>query len=261
MAKILEHAARYGYALGGSFYLYTVGAFVPRHRLVISQVARHFGYRALGAPRPALPEVDLAEIVPPGTPIRLHEMAERDGNVSLYELICIATLAASLDLETAFEIGTFNGRTTLNIAANARPDSVTHTLDLPAVQLSSAALELDSDDNSYILKERSGELFQSVPEADRIRQLYGDSATFDFTPYENAVDFVFVDGSHSHDYVLSDSRNALRMLRGGKGAILWHDYSGWDGVTRALNELYASGGPWAGLRHIRGTTLACLIIR
>ena len=43
------------------------------------------------------------------------------------------------------------------------------------------------------------------------------------------MDFIFVDGSHSYDYVLNDSRKALSLLRGGKGIILWHDYPGWTG--------------------------------
>jgi len=43
---------------------------------------------------------------------------------------------------------------------------------------------------------------------------------------------------------------------------LWHDYGTpyWEGVTRALNDLYSSAGEFKKLKHIRGTSLVCLIV-
>ncbi|MBD3183553.1 class I SAM-dependent methyltransferase, partial [Candidatus Poribacteria bacterium] len=87
--------------------------------------------------------------------------------------------------------------------------------------------------------------------------LYGDSADFDFSPYFGTMDFVLVDGSHSYEYVLSDTDNALKLLKNGKGIILWHDYGHWDGVTKALNELYESSEVFRSLKHIDGTSLVC----
>lgn len=258
MAKAIEHAGRYLYALAGGVLLYTAGPFVPRHRRLLTQVARHFGYRSPGAPPESLPEVPLEALVPPATDFRLLEPVERDGNVSLYELLSIAQVVRHAGPAASFEIGTFNGRTTLNIAANSAPGAVTWTLDLPAAGLDAAALPLDSADVKYVQKAASGELFRGQEEALRIHQLLGDSAAFDYAPYRGGMDLVFVDGAHSYEYVISDSRNALEMLRGGTGTLLWHDYGGWDGVTRALNELHASGEPWSAMRRIRDTTVAYL---
>jgi hypothetical protein len=92
----------------------------------------------------------------------------------------------------------------------------------------------------------------------RITQLYGDSGTFAFEPYYDSVDLVFVDASHAYEYVVNDSLHALRMLRGGRGTIVWHDYSRWDGVTGALNDLRERHKSFAGLEWIEGTTLALL---
>lgn len=75
-------------------------------------------------------------------------------------------------------------------------------------------------------------------------------------PYE--ADFVFVDGSHTYEYVMSDSEKALGLLPNDGGVVLWHDYGEWPGVTRALNELQAGDQRFAGLRHIEGTSLALL---
>jgi hypothetical protein len=62
-----------------------------------------------------------------------------------------------------------------------------------------------------------------------------------------------------YEYVRADSQTALRLLRAEGGIVLWHDYGAWHGVTRALNELYATDARCGNLFHIRGTTLACLI--
>lgn len=258
MPRVIEHAGRYLYALAGGVYLYTAGPFVPRHRRLLTQVANHFGYQPPGAPPASLPPVELDALVPPGTTFRLLEPQERDGNVTLYELVAIAKVTRHVDPAVALEIGTFNGRTTLNLAANAREGATVYTLDLPAAELASAGLPLDAADLKYVRKAVSGELFLNSELAPRIRQLFGDSARFDYSPFRGATDLVFVDGSHSYEYVRNDSLHALELLRGGSGTILWHDYGGWVGVTRALNELHASGGPWSGLRRIAGTTVAHL---
>lgn len=94
-------------------------------------------------------------------------------------------------------------------------------------------------------------------EAGRVRQLYGDSATFDFAPF--AAQFGFVDAWHGHDYVMKDSESAVDLVqRAGGGLILWYDCAEWEGVTRTLNELYARDARFSRLRWIRGTTLAML---
>ena len=66
----------------------------------------------------------------------------------------------------------------------------------------------------------------------------GDSATFDFSPFYQEIDLIFIDGSHQYNYVKVDSENAFKMLRPG-GVIIWDDYATvqWPGVTKALNEL------------------------
>ena len=92
-------------------------------------------------------------------------------------------------------------------------------------------------------------------------ELYGDSASFDFSPYEGSIDLVFVDGSHAFNYVKSDAEVALRLIRKSGGLILFHDYdAAWDGVTRALNELAVSHSAMTGLRHLTGTSLAYLTV-
>jgi hypothetical protein len=209
---------------------------------------------------PALPAVDAGSIVAPSRfHINMLEPQAVDGNVSLYELFVINALVAQQAPLRIFEFGTFNGRTTLNLAANSPADARIFTLDLPRAHDTAHALQ--PLEQKYADKPSSGDMFAGRPEAAKITQLYGDSARFDFAPYLDTMDFVFVDASHAYDYVLNDSRIAIRLLRTGTGTILWHDYGRtqwWPGVTKALHELRAESPLFQSLQQIEGTSLAYL---
>jgi Methyltransferase domain len=168
----------------------------------------------------------------------------------------LATAAASVTSgEEIVEIGTFDGRTTLNLAINADPRLSVFTLDLPPQATPKFALA--PGERAFVDKPRSGRYFAApqpewVADARRITQAYGDSSTFDFSAHHGRAGLVFVDGSHAYDYVVADSETA-RRLAAPDGIVLWHDYGVWEGVTRALEELEARSR--LGLRQIRGTSL------
>ncbi len=259
--KLLGFLARYIYALVSCFYLFTVGIFRGRNRTLLYQIAAHFGplevapYKA----KTTLSQMNLSDIVSEGSSIRILSPASVFGNVTPLELIVINKLVRALRPERIFEIGTFDGRTTLNMAANAPQGAIVYTLDLPESEVASTGLAIALGDERYIKKDASGSRFKGTMHEGTIRQLLGDSAKFDFSPYRGQIDLVFVDGAHSRDYVLNDSLRALEMLPEGGGVILWHDYGDWDGVTLALNELDSGHKEFRGIKHIAGTTLACLM--
>lgn len=119
---------------------------------------------------------------------------------------------------------------------------------------SATALDLASDDHHFFRPdEATGEAFHDTPEAERITQLWGDSATFDFSPYEGKVDLVYIDGAHTYDYVKADTANALRMLSP-TGMIVWDDYGSNPGVYQLVNEVAATlDRP---VYHVYGTRMA-----
>jgi len=153
------------------------------------------------------------------------------------------------------EIGTFDGRTTLNLALNAPPHLNVFTLDLPPAV--APRFDLAPGERTYVEKPRSGRRFREAPPewtqaTSRITQLMGDSAAFDWSPHFGRAGLVFVDGSHAYDYVMADSDTAFRLVAD-KGMVIWHDYGVWEGVTRALEQIESSRH--LGLRHVRGTSL------
>ena len=58
----------------------------------------------------------------------------------------------------------------------------------------------------------------------RVCQIYCDSRQWDTSNYQtDFFDSVLVDGGHTRDVVLNDTRKGLELLRPG-GMILWHDF-------------------------------------
>lgn len=185
-----------------------------------------------------------------------------DGNVTSFELDVISSLVRHKQPRTSFEIGTFDGRTTLHIAANGAPDGKVFTLDLPASEVNKTRFELELNEDNFVKKASSGDRFAKSEFRSKITQLYGDSATFDFSPYIGQVDFMFVDGSHAYQYVMQDTATALKLVKDG-GTILWHDYvaagfTPFPGVPDALKVFFLSDERFRGMKHILGTSIIYL---
>lgn len=179
--------------------------------------------------------------------ISLDFSHESFGGLPASELSFLISLAAYLNCQNVFEFGTCTGATTYNLALNI-PGRV-YTLDLPEGE--QTELKLDHAETEYLAGQFQKVYWQDKPEKSRIIAIQEDSAKLDTGPYKEKMDLVFVDASHSYDYVLNDSQKALQMLHS-RGAIVWHDYMpAWKGVIRALNEL-SSRLP---LFHIKGTSL------
>lgn len=236
--------------------LYARSVYLPA--TILGQSYRRVSRRLRGVTRgqvTRLPQVGWRELFP-ANPILLAEPRRAQGDVNLAELAVLATAAASVTAGSEIvEIGTFDGRTTLNLAANSAAHLAVFTLDLPPDAASRFALA--PGERAFVEKPRSGRHFveatgEWAAPARRITQLFGDSATFDWSAHHGRAGLVFVDGSHAHDYVMADTDTALRLIAQ-KGVVIWHDYGVWEGVTRALEEIEASRH--LRLRHVRGTSL------
>jgi predicted O-methyltransferase YrrM len=159
--------------------------------------------------------------------------------------LCLLCRAADPAPQRIFEIGTSVGTTALHFALNTPPAARIYTLDLPADGTAAPALRLTAMDEAHIRGRRSiGRYhFEGRPEAAKIECLSGDSATFDYSPYEGTIDLFFVDGAHSYEYVRADTEAALRCVRPG-GIVAWHDFGrqGLNGVSRRLHELRREHG-------------------
>jgi predicted O-methyltransferase YrrM len=248
----------WAFGAASAAYLFAAGWLKWKNRAAIVELCRHFGYEYDARESAELPSVKASSIAPEYGLLDIREIDAVDGNVSEREVVTISRLVRAVNPRELFEFGTFDGRTTVNLAANASTDSRVHTIDLPRSGITSSAAPIHAHEIRYADKAESGARYRTSDVSARVEQLYGDSGTFDFTPFYDRMDFVFVDASHTYEYVINDSLHAMRMLRAGKGVIVWHDYSRWDGVTRALNQLRRLEPFFAELSWIDGTTLAVL---
>lgn len=165
---------------------------------------------------PLLPESYLVELYPELKSIELKVTAnvKHPFELPYGERLVLAGLLEQLKPGKIFEFGTFTGSTTTLIADLSPEASQIYTLDLPDDALIEAGID----------PKEIGSWFNGNPAYEgKINQLKGFSREFDFSEFEGEMDLIFVDGSHEYDDVLSDSRNALRMLAPG-GIILWDDY-------------------------------------
>jgi len=165
------------------------------------------------------------------------EYSPREGSATpLHELAYLALITKVTKPKHIFEIGTFRGRTALNFAQNSPEDCVIWTLDLLPDEREAFLHKTNPVDGNIIRHSYTGIDYKGKVEEHKIRQLYGNSLTFDFSPYFGDVDMVFVDGAHHYEVAKSDTVNALKMVKP-NGLIIWHDfanYGDYNDVTRAV---------------------------
>jgi predicted O-methyltransferase YrrM len=185
----------------------------------------------------SLPGIDSVLVTAPVTEL----YRPRDMVVPLAEVLTLAAICRHLRPRRIFEFGTHTGSSTLVMAINVADDTEIFTLDLEP-------------------SERVGSAYRNTEYSPRIRQLYGDSKTFDYAFFLGKVDFVFIDADHTYDGVKSDTEKAFELLRPG-GVIVWDDYRWLDvhvecvGVTLFLNEF----GKTHPVFNIAGTRFAIYV--
>jgi predicted O-methyltransferase YrrM len=220
-----------------------------------------FGWRMIA--RQGLPQRQFHDLFP--TPAQVSvELLPTTGYLTWWDanytkdMLYLALLAKVLAPKTVFEIGTLHGYTGLLFALNTPLETTVYTLDLPPDASVAPALSTTVVDNAHIVSHARATryLYETHPAGSKVKQLYGDSARFDFSPYRGEVDLFFVDGAHSYDYVRSDTLQAFSCVHGG-GVIAWHDYGRWgvNGVSRWLHELARSGRE---IYRLPGSSLAVL---
>jgi predicted O-methyltransferase YrrM len=210
----------------------------------LADVARS-GLRADTEPK--APTRSIFDVYPAaeGKTVELGTIGYRISNVDPMEQFCLVAIARLRQPRTVFELGTYDGTTTMLLARNL-PDACILTLDLDPALASIATVDGEIDN----ARSGVGSRFIGHPEAQRIEQLIGDSRSFDFSPWFGSIDLVIVDAGHEYESASADTATAFQLLRPG-GVIVWDDYvTGWPGVVRAVDE---SGRK---VFHLAGTDLA-----
>lgn len=176
------------------------------------------------------------------------------------DIVSLSLLTQILKPQVIFEIGTLRGYTTLHFALNSPDTAHVYTLDLPPRSNIKPYLKMTAVDYWHVDHHSviTNQVFLNTPVTSKISCLFGDSATFDYTPYVGKVDLFFIDGAHSYEYVRSDTLNALRCCHPGS-VIAWHDFGrvGVNGVSKWLLELSKQHEIYA----IPGGSVAFMVVK
>ena len=189
--------------------------------------------------------------------IRNAEKPDPQWSVTLYELNCLLLAQRAINAKHVLEVGTYDGNTTLNMAANLPADGTLVTIDLPPGQDDpSLAFDVENSLRNIAGRHVVGREFMDRPEKRFIKQVLGDSANLDWPALGGPFDLAFIDGCHAYEYVRSDTNNVLSVMRPG-GVVMWHDYTSIPDVARAVDEFE---GRFKKLVAVQGTRLALGVV-
>jgi predicted O-methyltransferase YrrM len=198
-----------------------------------------------------LPRIALTRILPQIRSFDLSLVRPFDRtwgtSITIEELSCIMAIAKAVEAKKILEIGTWDGNTTVNLAATT--GGLVTTLDLPPETSPESSGVPNMTERGQL-----GRQFQDHTCRSRIRQVFGDSTRIDWKTLEPPFDLIFIDGAHHYDFVARDTENAKANLAPG-GAIVWHDYGIFQDVSRVV-DLTAKTAAGLKVCAIEGTRLA-----
>lgn len=129
--------------------------------------------------------------------------------------------------KVCLEIGSFKGKSSCFIASTAKSLLCVDTF--------------KADGGGQVQLEKESTFLEFRSNTDKfynIAYCMGASKSVVSTLRDNLFDFIFIDAMHDYESVKADIAMCLPKLKMG-GIMAFHDYgdwTGWDGVTRAVNE-------------------------
>jgi predicted O-methyltransferase YrrM len=158
----------------------------------------------------SLPVIPLNSII--RDTILVEPFAFLDGGSIPTDIALLKQLATDIPGCRYFEIGTWRGESVSNVSAVSE---VCYTLNLPDEELFRQI-----NQENYVSSQR----FFSKDRTN-IKQLFGNSAAFNYNDLNLKFDLIFIDGDHHYEAIVKDTRNMLKYLCHPGSIIVWHDYT------------------------------------
>jgi hypothetical protein len=162
-------------------------------------------------------------------------------DLKLLETFLLIAACRLVDARRLLEFGTFLGSTTLNLALNTPDTAEVLTFDLDQ-ECAQEAQQHPADvpiTQTHLASESSLD-FLGSPVAGKIKALTGNSTTFNFSPWKQSIDMIFIDGGHDLTTVTSDTLNSMELVSKSRpSCIWWHDYGNpdYEDLSQYLNGL------------------------
>jgi predicted O-methyltransferase YrrM len=201
-----------------------------------------------------LPRVHLTRVFPgiENVGVNLVNLYQRKIGLSVdaQELMVLCAIEKVIGARNVLEIGTYDGNTALNLAANLPSNGRVTTIDLPPDWDRRFVYDVPNSHWNVTDRQSIGIQYRQTPYEERIRQVLGDSAGIDWHKLSPPFDLVFIDGCHYYDYVRKDTENSLKHL--GPSGVVWHDYGYIKDVSRVVDDTARQ----ITVHALRGTRLA-----
>jgi hypothetical protein len=215
------------------------GLMTFKEEIYLEKVRKNYGLLKL-------PTIDLLSLFPQFSET-LEYYSFLEGTSLVTDLMLLKSLARRFTDCSYLEIGTWRGESIANISEVAA--------DCLAITLPEEEMQLPIDKYSL-----SGFFSRNKKNITTIKT---NSQKFDFNSLNKKFDLIFIDGDHSYEGVLSDTRKIFNLRKNDKSVIVWHDYGfSTEKVRHSVLAAVLDGVPrelHGNLYHISNTLCAAYI--
>ncbi|MEJ5103612.1 class I SAM-dependent methyltransferase [Chryseobacterium sp. MYb328] len=135
-----------------------------------------------------------------------------DGSSLITDLQLLKTLSMRDDINSYIEIGTWRGESVYNVAKHVEDCT---TINLSKEEMKEMGLNVKYADQHGILSQKNPQIIH----------LEANTKFFDFSALNKKYDLVFIDGDHSYEMVLNDTKKVFENLLHENSIVVWHDYA------------------------------------
>jgi len=157
-----------------------------------------------------LPTIDLLDLFPQYEET-LSIYTYLEGTSLPTDLLLLKKLARSIPDCNYLEIGSWRGESIKTVSEVAEHCT--------SVTLSSEEMKIKHTNKDF--SDIHGMFSRDVK---NLTEILHNSHTYDFTRLEKKFDLIFIDGDHSYEGVLNDTRKTFDLRKNSSSIIVWHDY-------------------------------------
>ena len=157
-----------------------------------------------------LPTIDLLDLFP-NLEGKIDCYSFLEGTSLITDILLLKKFASQFDSCKYLEIGSWRGESIANISENAAHCT---TINLPKEEMINMNFKKEFIDlHGFFSKNLKN-----------VRGIMHNSKTFNFNELDHDYNLIFIDGDHSYEGVLNDTKKTFNLRKDDKSIIVWHDY-------------------------------------
>lgn len=173
-----------------------------------------------------------------------------DGTSLITDIMLLKKLAKNYPACNYLEIGSWRGESIVNVSEVANHCT---SISLSPVEMERMNLSKEFINVHGIFSKN----------AKNVSEIFHNSRTFDFNKLEQRFDLIFIDGDHSYEGVLNDTKKTFNLRKDSTSIIVWHDYGySTETVRHSVLKAIMDGVPVEkhhNLYHVSNTMCAIYI--